>query len=94
MDEDEVTRIVRSLAQYVRAHPLACDSAQGIAQWWLPDDDTSMDALERALAWLTRHRVLEATAGGDGRTRYRRRCDDAELDAALALRSRARGQGH
>jgi hypothetical protein len=87
MDEDEVTAIVRSLARYLRAHPLACDSASGIAQWWLqPDDDVSMDALMRALDWLKRCDVVEDTAGSDGRTRYRRRCDDQALDAAVAAR--------
>lgn len=94
MDEDEVRRIVRSLAHYLRRHPSACDSAQGIAQWWLPEDDASMETLEHALAWLNRHGVLDATAGGDGRMRYRRRCDDAELDAALALCERPRGLEH
>ena len=72
MNEDEVTEIVRSLAQYLRAHPLACDSASGAAQWWLLPDEASMDVVERALEWLKQCGVLEETAGSDGRTRYRR----------------------
>ena len=84
MGEDDVTTIVHSLARYLRAHPLACDSASGIAQWWLAPDEMSMGALERALEWLKQRGVLEETLGSDGRTRYRRRGDDQALDAAVA----------
>lgn len=84
--DDEVTSTIRSLAQYLRTNPHACDSSDGIAQWWLPGDGVSTLALERALEWLARQGVLQAIVGSDGRTRYRRCCNDARLDAALALR--------
>lgn len=87
MSDDEVTVVVRALVSYLRAHPLACDSALGIAQWWLkPEDVVSMDVLVQALDWLQRRGVLEESTGGDGRVRYRRRGDDALLDRVLAAR--------
>ena len=48
MNENEVTVIVEQLAQHLRLHPLACDSAVGIAQWWLPQEAGSSLALGEA----------------------------------------------
>ncbi len=88
MNEDEPTAVVRALVQYLRANPSACDSASGIARWWLQaDHEVSMNVLVRALEWLTRNGALEASAGADGRVRYRRSGDDAALDKALASRA-------
>jgi hypothetical protein len=87
MNEDEVTAAVLVLASYLRANPLACDSALGIAQWWFkPEDMVSMDVLVRALEWLKSRGALEESVGTDGRVRYRRRSDDAGLDLAVAAR--------
>ena len=87
MSQDEVTTVVRSLGRYLRANPLACDSASGIAQWWFkPEDEVSMDVLVQALEWLKRSGALEESTGADGRVRYRRRGDDIVLDRALSAR--------
>lgn len=89
MDEDKVTAIVGGLARYLRANPLACDSASGIASWWLPPDDrVAMSSLLQALEWLKQHGALEVLVGSDGRTRYRRSGDDHALNAAVAARAR------
>jgi len=85
MNEDAPTAVVRALVQYLRANPSACDSASGIARWWLqPDHEVSMSVLVSALEWLKRNGVLEDSSGADGRVRYRRSGDDAALDRALA----------
>jgi hypothetical protein len=87
MNEDEVTAAVRVLASYLRANPLACDSALGIAQWWFkPENMVSMDVLVQALEWLKRRGAVEESVGADGRVRYRRRGDDAVLDRAVTTR--------
>ena len=87
MNEDEVTAAVVVLARYLRANPLACDSAPGIARWWFkPENMVSMNVLYQALEWLKSRGALEESVGADGRVRYRRRGDDAELDLAVAAR--------
>lgn len=93
MNENEVTAVVRSLGRYLSAHPLACDSATGIARWWLkPEEQVSTDVLIHALQWLKDRDALEELTGADGRVRYRRRGDDAALDRAVAAREALRGR--
>ena len=87
MDENEVTVIVEQLAQHLRLHPLACDSADGIAQWWLPPESASGQALEHALAWLVCQGALVEIVGQDGRRRFRREGDDQVLAAAVSARA-------
>jgi hypothetical protein len=88
MSDDEVTVVVRALVSYLRTHPLACDSALGIAHWWLePEDVVSMDVLVQALEWLKSQGALEESTGADGRVRYRRRGDDGLLDRIVAART-------
>jgi len=83
MAEDHVATIVRTLAVYLRANPLACDTISGIARWWVdPEVRVSTTELADALTWLTRFGALEVVATGDGRKRYRRVGDDSVLDAA------------
>jgi hypothetical protein len=95
MSEDEVTAAVRVLASYLRANPLACDSALGIARWWFkPENVVSMDVLVRALEWLERRGAVEQSVAADGRVRYRRRGDDAVLDLALTAREATTGGNH
>jgi hypothetical protein len=84
MNQDEVIAIVHALARYLRSNPLACDSAAGIAQWWLPESEVSMEAVLHALECLKEVGALEETAGADGRVRYRRRGGNKALDAAVA----------
>jgi hypothetical protein len=92
MNENEVTAIVEQLAQHLRQHPLACDSAVGIAQWWLPQEPASSQLLEQALAWLVRYGALVEIVGQDGRRRFRRAGDDQALAAAVAARADALGR--
>jgi len=88
MDEDAVTAIVRELAAYLRANPLACDAASAIAGWWLQTDEpVSMKTLARALDWMKQQGAIEELAGPDGRVRYRRSGADDVLDAAVAARA-------
>jgi len=95
MNEDDVTAVVVSLARYLSAHPNACDSASGIASWWLPSElEVSMDVLTCALEWLVRQGVLVEAPGADGRIRYRRVGDQRALERSIHARAGAgRGSG-
>jgi hypothetical protein len=37
-EDARVGRIAEALRSYLRAHPMAADSLEGITQWWLPGD--------------------------------------------------------
>jgi len=92
MNEDDVTAVVVCLARYLSAHPNACDSASGIAGWWLPSgNEVPMEVLMRALERLTLQGVLVAATGADGRVRYRRSGDDQVLERAIATRVQGEG---
>jgi hypothetical protein len=78
-----VEDIVRALARYLRMNPLASDSVEGIKPWWLPDMNVTTGDLERALTWLEREGVIQATHAVDGQVRWRRTALIAEVDARL-----------
>ncbi|MFM2059787.1 MAG: hypothetical protein RLY71_4172 [Pseudomonadota bacterium] len=63
--------IVHAVAAYLRTHPQACDTSDGIALWWLADETLDIDQLTQALDWMTQHHWLEARTAADGRLRYR-----------------------
>ena len=66
-------QVVRALARYWRDNPFACDTAEGIRQWWLaPADDVSIEQVNLALAWLCERGMVERLLAADGRARFRR----------------------
>jgi hypothetical protein len=61
------------ILRYVSAHPDACDSLEGICDWWLVRqkyDDTRL-AVASALVQLVADGRIEASTGVDGATVYR-----------------------
>lgn len=74
-DEHELRtqRAMRAIVDYVRGHPLAADSEEGIAQWWLGEMgvDASTDATREALERLVRRQVLQRHVLADGSVIYR-----------------------
>jgi hypothetical protein len=78
-----VLRIVGELSRYLRLNPLASDTLEGIAQWWLKAGDCSMSDLTRALAHMQQAGVVEATNAADGQVRYRRTGLNAGVDERL-----------
>jgi hypothetical protein len=78
-----MSELVRRLACYLRANPLAGDTKEGITLWWLGLDPSSMDEVERALLWLQTTGLLEAVRQTDGLVYYRRTAQDASSDNAF-----------
>lgn len=79
--------IVQELSHYLRSHPDACDTPEGIAHWWTGDAGPApVSLVETALAWMADCGVVESLTAADGRVRIRRaRGDvDARLDAMAA----------
>jgi hypothetical protein len=85
MNDDSLTWrwLVGTLAVYLRAHPFACDTAEGIRNWWL-ETEVTMDDLMAALAWMQQHDVIEQRVAADGHVRYRRLASVEQLDALIA----------
>jgi hypothetical protein len=85
-----VQEIALQILGYLAENPDACDSAQGIADWWLPSLPARPRrlAVERALAalvaegWLTASRGMDA----DAHTRYRLAAGRREGIAVYARR--------
>ncbi|MGH6646424.1 hypothetical protein [Aquabacterium sp.] len=78
-----VLRIVGDLSWYLRLNPLASDTPEGIARWWLKADDFSMSDLTSALEHMVQAGVVEATNAADGQVRYRRTGLNARIDEQL-----------
>jgi hypothetical protein len=77
----EIRVIVEALIAYIFANPLACDTEDGIARWWL--SGYRQHDVAAALGWLVSSGLLQTVTAVDGRTRYRRIATDDSLQAAL-----------
>jgi hypothetical protein len=86
--------VVCALAQYLRANPLACDSLDGIGRWWLAGHDLAPEDLMQALAWMLEQGLVEELVAADGRLRYRRLGQDAQLDAVVDAHAGDMGTRH
>lgn len=61
------------ILRYITSHPDACDTLQGVSEWWLARqryDDTRARVAE-ALQFLLEGGQAEALVGADGRIVYR-----------------------
>ncbi len=84
-------RVVSALALYWCDNPFACDTAEGIRQWWLsPADGVSTEQVNRALAWMCERGLVECLVPADGRGRFRR---TGGADPALRLLAEAGDPG-
>jgi len=71
---DGVSQIMKALLAYLRNHPKAADTLEGISKWWLPRDEArSRDDVARALEKLVAQGRIEKHVAPDGRRLFRRR---------------------
>ena len=61
-----------SVADYLRDHPHASDSAEGIARWWLGAPVAEWPRIRQALKSMVSDGRLECHVASDGREHYRR----------------------
>jgi hypothetical protein len=79
----DVMVIVQHLSRYLRSHPEACDTSEGIARWWLgADAATPLTSVESALGWMSQRGLVASVRAADGRVRFRR-AGGSELDMLL-----------
>lgn len=64
---------MQAIVDYLAQSPKAADTAQGIAQWWLPriGVGASVQEVEQALVHLLAQRKVECTTLPDGSVIYR-----------------------
>ncbi len=64
--------LCQGILQYLRTHPDAADSLEGIATWWLPglDLEARPEAVQTALDQLVADRLVARFDLADGRTLY------------------------
>lgn len=72
-DKTGTNRTARAILEYLREHPGAQDTVEGIVEWWLLERRIRQGAVEveAALVELVGAGVMEARRGADGRTHYR-----------------------
>jgi hypothetical protein len=58
--------LARSVLDYLAEHPLAMDTLEGIAEWWVMRDQVRVDVqmLERVLRRLTEDGILQENRSG------------------------------
>jgi hypothetical protein len=69
-----VEAIAEAILAHLDTHPLAADSASGVAQWWLgpAQANASLESVEKALEWLVSRQQLHRTLLSDGSLLYSR----------------------
>lgn len=70
-------KLIEAIEAHLASHPLAADSADGVARWWLAAQGVvaTPGEVEAALGLLVRRRRLRRVALADGNTLY---CGSAE----------------
>lgn len=63
----------RKILDYLKHNPSAEDTLEGIAQWWLLEQQIRIETarVQAALKRLVERNLLIVRRGADGRTRYR-----------------------
>jgi hypothetical protein len=71
-DGTELSPIQNAILQYLKQHPESCDTALGIARWWLPQQgiEAGSERVREALADLVRRGQLVTIERTGGETQY------------------------
>jgi hypothetical protein len=76
--------VICQLLMYVHANPIASDSAEGIAQWWLdPKEGVNVQLVGDVLDFLVDRGMFAKRVAADGRHSYRRSCTDAQIQQVI-----------
>ena len=71
-ERQAIEALANAILGHLHAHPLAADSAAGVAQWWLepPHDSAALAHVEQALEMLVAREVLPRLRLSDGGVLY------------------------
>ncbi len=72
INDAEVRRIAEKIACYLRAHPYAADTLEGIAEWWLPSKgiEVSTSMIQQALDELCTQSIVVCHVQPNGNNIY------------------------
>lgn len=64
--QDEAT-LAEAVTEYVKKHPQSMDTAEGIAEWWIPSGGNcvNLQALRRVLEKMTEQGILDRVGSGE-----------------------------
>lgn len=82
----ETESVAKEILAYLNKRPSACDTLDGILQWWLPRIrlEEATETVEQALVLLERRQLVDRVATTPGPVMYRRRPYASELPAHKA----------
>ncbi len=71
-DEPALARLSDEILSYLRAHPQAADTVDGIVEWWLPRQrhDEAVDRVQHALDELVARGLVDKITLVDGTVLY------------------------
>ena len=80
----EVARLAAEVLRYLRRHPGAADTIEGIAEWWLAKQrlEDTLVHVQAAVDRLVTQDLVEANGVAGGRVRYRLRPGQSEEPTA------------
>ncbi|MCU0834352.1 MAG: MarR family transcriptional regulator [Chromatiaceae bacterium] len=90
----EIARLAAEVLRYLRRHPGAADTVEGIAEWWIAKQrlEDTPGRVQAAVDRLVAQGLVESTGGAAGRLRYRLR-DAPSGEAAAAADRHQTGAG-
>lgn len=72
MENQNIQTVADEIISYIRKHPNAADSVDGITRWWLTQQryETVMNIVQDALDMLVTSGKLQKSPTGDGKVIY------------------------
>lgn len=67
-----IQAIAKEIATYLKRHPQAADTPEGIRDWWLSSRPSSLEEVKRALEYLVRRGLVEKYPLANGQVLFRR----------------------
>jgi hypothetical protein len=73
MTEVSTSRLARAILRYLHKNPDAQDTLAGIAEWWLPRQQITIQPsrVKDALVWLVARELILEVKGKDSQSHYR-----------------------
>jgi hypothetical protein len=80
-DDSDVKKVAEQISGYLKIHPNAADTVEGIAKWWLPGKriEISKTMIQRALDQLVSSSVVEINTNLSGHNVYSSKKQRSEL---------------
>jgi Fe2+ or Zn2+ uptake regulation protein len=70
--DEAIVAIAQEISAYLKAHPEAADSLEGVARWWLARQhyEQAINKVKKALEYLVAEGVVTRTSTTGGNTLY------------------------